>query len=317
MNRGSPSISACAWSAVSSPKDRPALAPSRRSSDCISRANSSRPGKKKSNLSRSRSRSAVSRALVLSPRATRSSASSRIARWTSTWIALLRYTAAIRCCRGPTPQTVVPPWKLVSTPEATRSCSDRRMVARSLRFAAPAIGQPRGPQVAGHRPYGGEDLVQGEGAVGGEHRDAHRGGRRDRGGDVDPVRHLQRDPLHHVRLRRSAAVQLREPSTQRERLTEVDVDAAQPVPQSAQVVEEPPDVLGPLALTPRLRGHQVDFVRRQLVVQDRDGDQHYLVAAGFSDRVGDVPQQAEPGRPQFARTATPALDRPDERRVGK
>ncbi len=112
-----------------------------------SSANSARAAKKKSNLSSSRSSSASSQAPRSVPppcRAMESSASSAMARTSSTCTALLRYTAATRCWSAAMPHTVSgPPAKQVSTPELTRSCSVRRTVERSVRSDAAATGHPR------------------------------------------------------------------------------------------------------------------------------------------------------------------------------
>jgi len=75
-------------------------------------ANSSRPAKKKSNLSSSRSASAASHAVRVFPLgvcASSTNASSAIARTNRTCTALLRYTAATRCCCSPMPHTVLGP----------------------------------------------------------------------------------------------------------------------------------------------------------------------------------------------------------------
>lgn len=182
-----------------------------------------------------------------------------------------------------------------------------------------SVGQVRGScgraapstQVFGERLDGGKDLVQGQRPIGGEQGDADRRGRRDRGRHVDSVTYLEGNPLDRVRPRRILYGELSQSSLQRYRLTDVYVDASEPAAQAAQVPDEPAHVLGRLALAARLRGHQLDFVGGELVVDDRDRDE-MNVRADVLSCVDDVAQQAEARRAQLAGTRASALDRPDQ-----
>ena len=66
-------------------------------------------------------------------------------------------------------------------------------------------------QVVSQRRDGGQHLGHGQRPVGGEQRHAHGRGRCHGRRPVDPVRHLQRDALDGMRLRRVVDAQLGEP----------------------------------------------------------------------------------------------------------
>ena len=151
-------------------------------------------------------------------------------------------------------------------------------------------------------------LGEGQRTVLAEDRHAHDGGRGHRGHPVEPVTHVERDPLDGVRRRGLVVGELSEALLERDRLPEVHVGAPEPPPLLAGELVEPAQVLRPLLPALRLVGHHRDLV--QLVVDDRHRHQQRVGEVGVGDRVGDVPQDAERGRPQLPGAGAAALDRP-------
>ena len=162
----------------------------------------------------------------------------------------------------------------------------------------------------------GQQLFDGERAVGPEqgHGDQRRGS--DRSDGVDAHRHLERELLQRDRVGLALLDGLRELAGEvvahRDRLAEPDVDVAAGVARALRprVAHEPGERLGCLGRA--LHRPRMLFDVEQLVVDDRHRLEHEVVAAFVVHRVDEVGEQSEPRVAQLAGAGATAFDVPLE-----
>src|SRR5262249_11755420 len=98
--------------------------------------------------------------------------------------------------------------------------------------------------------------------------------------------------------------------SQRQQLTEADVDGAEPAALRAGVPDEEPYVLLLLGRTVGLAGHTSHLV--QLVVDDADRHQRDVRGPALAEGVHEVCEQPKARRPQLAGAGATALEVPLE-----
>jgi hypothetical protein len=118
------------------------------------------------------------------------------------------------------------------------------------------------------------------------------------------------DPFDGLRRVVAFSSQRRHPLTQREGLTDGDIGPAESATLGAGEADQPAEVLGALTAAARLRGHPGDLV--ELVIDDRDRDEHDVGAITRLRGVGEIAQDAMHGWAEFAGAGATSLDGPGQ-----